>query len=114
MTDMGRRKKKERGGGVLLNKKFLSWPPPPPLLHNDFLFVSGLKLSRERRSVYIRLPDHCYIVLFGGNLVAVQVPLLQTIFPANNAYVAFQEEGFPLRFHDTLYFVNTTCCGAFF
>ena len=99
-----------------MNKKFLSWPPPPPpLLHNDFFFVSGLKLSRERRSVYIRLPAIAiFIVLFGGNLVAVQVPLLQTIFPANNAYVAFQEEGFPFRFHDTLYFVNTTCCGVFF
>ena len=102
-----------------MNKKFLSWlpPPPPPLLPNDFpSFLSRVLNSPESDAQYTYdfLTIAIFIVLFGGNLVAVQVPLLRTIFPANNAYVAFQEEGFPFRFHDTLYFVNTSCCGVFF
>ena len=111
---MGKRKKKERGGGVLLNKKFLSWPPPPPLLHNDFLFLSRVLNSPESNAqcTYDFLP--LLYSSFRGQPGCGTSPVLQTFFPANNAYVAFQEEGFPLRFHDTLYFVNTTCCGVFF
>ena len=114
----GKKKEGQRGGGRV-NKKFLSWlpPPPPPLLPNDFpSFLSRVLNSPESDAQYTYdfLTIAIFIVLFGGNLVAVQVPLLRTIFPANNAYVAFQEEGFPFRFHDTLYFVNTSCCGVFF
>ena len=97
---------------MLLNKKFLSWPPPP-LLHNDFLFLSRVLNSPESDAQYTYNCRPLLYSSFWGQPGCGTNPLTSNLFSGKHAYVAFQEVGFLLRFHDTLYFVNTTCCGVF-